>query len=74
MEKPLTQHINSLSIPLTLKEYQKVGGYAGVNKALKEMTPGEVTDMVKASNLLGRGGAGFPTGTKWSLVPMDENQ
>jgi len=74
MEKPLTQHINSLSNPLTLKEYQKVGGYAGVRKALKEMTPGEVTDMVKASNLLGRGGAGFPTGTKWSLVPMDANQ
>ena len=74
MEKPLTQHINSLSIPLTLIEYQKVGGYAGVRKALKEMTPAEVTGMVKTSNLLGRGGAGFPTGTKWSLVPMDEHQ
>ena len=74
MEKPLTKHINPLSVPLTLKEYQKVGGYAGVQKALKTMTPAEVTNLVKGSNLLGRGGAGFPTGTKWSLVPMNEKQ
>jgi len=74
MEKPLTQHINAQLPPMNLKEYQKAGGYSGVNKALKEMTPGEVTNMIKASNLLGRGGAGFPTGTKWSLVPMDQNQ
>jgi len=74
MEKPLTKHINPLSIPLTLKEYQKAGGYAGVQKALKTMTPTEVTNLVKGSNLLGRGGAGFPTGTKWSLVPMNEKQ
>lgn len=74
MERPLTQHINPGSAPLNLKEYRKAGGYAGVVKALKEMTPVEVTTMVKDSNLLGRGGAGFPTGVKWSLVPMDENQ
>lgn len=74
MERPLTQHIKPDSAPLNLKEYRKAGGYAGVVKALKEMTPGEVTTMVKTSNLLGRGGAGFPTGVKWSLVPMDENQ
>jgi NADH-quinone oxidoreductase subunit F len=73
MEKPLTQHINPESAPLSLKEYQQVGGYAGTVKALKEMTPAEVTNLVKASNLLGRGGAGFPTGVKWSLVPMDDN-
>ena len=73
MEKPLTLHIKPDAPPLTLKEYQKAGGYAGVEKALKTMTPAEVTNLVKASNLLGRGGAGFPTGTKWSLVPMDEN-
>ena len=51
-----------------------MGGYAGVQKALKEMSPAEVTNLVKTSNLLGRGGAGFPTGVKWSLVPMDKEE
>jgi NADH-quinone oxidoreductase subunit F len=74
MERPLTQHIHPQSSPLNLKEYQQVGGYAGVQKALKEMTPAEVTNLVKTSNLLGRGGAGFPTGVKWSLVPMDNEE
>lgn len=73
MKKPLTQHINPESTPLNLKEYQRVGGYAGVHKALKEMTPGEVTNLVNASNLLGRGGAGFSAGGKWSLISMDDN-
>jgi NADH-quinone oxidoreductase subunit F len=73
MERPLTQHINPQSPPLTLKEYQKVGGYAGVVKALKEMTPVEVTNLIKASNLLGRGGAGFSTGMKWGMVPMEND-
>jgi NADH-quinone oxidoreductase subunit F len=68
MESPLTAHIN-LQQPPTLKEYAAAGGYAGVEKALKTMTPDEVTALVKASNLTGRGGAGFPTGLKWSLVP-----
>jgi NADH-quinone oxidoreductase subunit F len=71
MEKPLTKHIIPGSSPLTLKEYLKAGGYGSTRKALREMIPAEVTSLVKASNLLGRGGAGFPTGVKWSLVPMD---
>ncbi len=71
MERPLTQHISHETTPLNLKDYQKVGGYAGTRKVLKEMTPMEVTNLVKTSNLLGRGGAGFPTGVKWSLVSMD---
>ncbi len=41
-------------------------------KALKELTPSDIRDLVKASNLLGRGGAGFPTGVKWGLVPDEE--
>ncbi len=72
MERPLTKHIIPGSSPLNLKEYLQAGGYSGTSKALKEMTPAEVTSLVKASNLLGRGGAGFPTGVKWSLVPMDD--
>ena len=72
MERPLTKHIIPGSSPLSLKEYLKAGGYGSTHKAMKEMTPAEVTNLVKASNLLGRGGAGFPTGVKWSLVPMDD--
>ena len=74
MEKPLTQHIREDKRPLTLKEYEKVGGYQAVRKVLKEMTPKAVTDLVKESNLRGRGGAGFSTGLKWSFVPMDVPQ
>ena len=73
MEQPLTKHIRPGVVPLNLEEYRKVGGYESVIKALKTMVPAEVTNLVKSSNLLGRGGAGFPTGIKWSLVPMDNN-
>ena len=72
MEKPLTQHIQADKPPLSLKEYEKNGGYEALRKALK-MQPEEVTELVKASNLKGRGGAGFNTGMKWSFVPMGEN-
>ena len=74
MEKPLTKHIIPGSPPLNLKDYRQAGGYSGVHRALKEKSPAEVTSLVKASNLLGRGGAGFPTGVKWSLVPMDDDR
>lgn len=73
MEQPLTKHIRPGVAPLNLEEYRKVGGYESVINALKTMVPAEVTNLVKSSNLLGRGGAGFPTGVKWSLVPMDNN-
>ncbi len=49
--------------------YEKNGGYSALRKALKEMSPEQVTDVVKASGLRGRGGAGFPTGVKWSFLP-----
>jgi NADH-quinone oxidoreductase subunit F len=71
MEKPLTQHIRADKRPLSLKEYEQVGGYESVRKILKGMTPKSVTDLVKESNLKGRGGAGFSTGMKWSFVSMD---
>jgi NADH-quinone oxidoreductase subunit F len=51
--------------------YTKNGGYEGLRKAL-DMKPDEVTQIVKDSNLRGRGGAGFPTGLKWSFVPKVE--
>ena len=68
-EFPLTKHIRTGQLPLTLREYEQVGGYKAVHKALKEMIPDQIIGEVKSSNLLGRGGAGFPTGLKWSLVP-----
>ncbi|MCC7110731.1 MAG: NADH-quinone oxidoreductase subunit F, partial [Deltaproteobacteria bacterium] len=53
---------------VTLKEYQARGGYTGLKNALAKK-PDEVTNLVKESGLKGRGGAGFPTGMKWSFVP-----
>jgi NADH-quinone oxidoreductase subunit F len=49
--------------------YEKHGGYASLRKAIREMTPDQVTEVVKASGLRGRGGAGFPAGVKWSFLP-----
>ncbi|TJW48970.1 MAG: NADH-quinone oxidoreductase subunit F, partial [Mesorhizobium sp.] len=52
-----------------LSSYEAGGGYQALAKALREHTPDEIIDLVKQSNLRGRGGAGFPTGLKWSFVP-----
>lgn len=71
MEQPLTKNIHPGQLPLPLKEYEKTGGYQAVRKALA-MSPLDVQNIVKASNLRGRGGAGFPTGMKWSFVPMGD--
>ena len=51
----------------TFEVYRREGGYLAAEKALKTMTPDEVTEEVKKSGLKGRGGAGFPVGMKWSL-------
>jgi NADH-quinone oxidoreductase subunit F len=48
--------------------YKKNGGFAAFKKAVTKMQPNEVTDVVKNSGLRGRGGAGFPTGMKWSFI------
>jgi NADH-quinone oxidoreductase subunit F len=48
--------------------YRSNGGYASVEKALKTKSPAEVIEEVKKSGLRGRGGAGFPTGMKWSFL------
>ena len=73
MEKPLTKNIRwDGGEPPDHKAYENSGGYAGLRKAL-HMTPAEVHGLVDKSNLRGRGGAGFPTGKKWSFVPMGED-
>ncbi|MEP6725989.1 MAG: NADH-quinone oxidoreductase subunit F, partial [Bacteroidota bacterium] len=51
--------------------YRKNGGYASVEKAFK-MSPADVVEEVKKSGLRGRGGAGFPTGMKWSFIAKPE--
>ncbi len=67
----LFEHIDVPGIN-TYDVYRAKGGYASVEKSLKTMTPDAVTDEVKKSGLRGRGGAGFPTGMKWSFLAKPE--
>ena len=69
--KLLLTHDNVPNIH-TLDVYRSKGGYASVEKALKKMTPEEIVEEVKKSGLRGRGGAGFPTGMKWSFLAKPE--
>ena len=66
-EPVLTRNVGNPDA-LTLAGYRKAGGYEGLGKALA-MAPGAVVEEVKKSGLRGRGGAGFPTGMKWSFIP-----
>ena len=53
--------------PVKVNDYFAVGGYSAIAKVIQEMSPEEVIEEVKKSGLRGRGGAGFPTGTKWAF-------
>jgi NADH-quinone oxidoreductase subunit F len=57
----------------TIAAYKRHGGYEALAKALKS-TPDEVIALIKESGLRGRGGAGFPTGNKWSFIPQGDNK
>src|SRR4026207_1957511 len=72
MGRKLLIHNDKVPNIHTLDVYRQHGGYASVEKALKSMTPDQVTDEVKKSGLRGRGGAGFPTGLKWSFLAKPE--
>ncbi|MDB5154042.1 MAG: NADH-quinone oxidoreductase subunit, partial [Mucilaginibacter sp.] len=69
--KLLLEHINVPGIN-TFDVYRSKGGYAAVEKALKTLTPDDIVEEVKKSGLRGRGGAGFPTGMKWSFLAKPE--
>jgi NADH-quinone oxidoreductase subunit F len=70
-KKILLEHINVPGIE-TLEVYRSKGGYSSVEKALKTMTQDAIVEEVKKSGLRGRGGAGFPTGMKWSFLAKPE--
>ncbi len=69
--KLLLTHIDVPGIN-TFEVYRQKGGYRAVEKALKTLTPDDVLEEVKKSGLRGRGGAGFPTGMKWSFLAKPE--
>jgi NADH-quinone oxidoreductase subunit F len=68
-EVPVISRLFGVPNSHTLAVYRDHDGYKGLERALREMTPDQVIEEVKKSNLRGRGGAGFPAGMKWSFVP-----
>ncbi|MBF0504868.1 MAG: NADH-quinone oxidoreductase subunit NuoF [Candidatus Omnitrophica bacterium] len=69
MEKVVSRHFDQENSHSFIN-YLKDNGYRAARKALTQMTPASVIDEVKKSNLRGLGGAGFPTGVKWSFIPQ----
>ena len=69
--KVLTQRIRDDRAPVWIDDYINEGGYEALNKALSDYGPTEVGPLIKEAGLRGRGGAGFPTGLKWSFMPQN---
>jgi NADH-quinone oxidoreductase subunit F len=69
---PLTRNVRPDRRPTDMAAYEANGGYQGLRAAVGKLSPEECLQVLKDSNLRGRGGAGFPTGMKWSFVPMGD--
>jgi NADH-quinone oxidoreductase subunit F len=67
----LLKNMSSPGYTGSLADYERTGGYQALRKVLGKVAPRDVTEMVKKSGLRGRGGAGFPTGVKWSFLPKE---
>jgi NADH-quinone oxidoreductase subunit F len=74
MTKVLTSRFHLNGGAQDIEVYRQTGGYEALAKALKDWQPAQITDEVKKSVLRGRGGAGFPTGMKWSFVPKESKR
>jgi NADH-quinone oxidoreductase subunit F len=74
MTQVLTSRFHLKGRACDIDVYLETGGYKGLAKALQEFTPAQIIDEVKKSVLRGRGGAGFPTGMKWSFVPKESKR
>ncbi|MBS0152414.1 MAG: SLBB domain-containing protein [Nitrospira sp.] len=73
MDYPLTKYIHHDGASRMLREYVKGGGYRSLQRLTAGMAPKDVQRLVGEAGLRGRGGGGFPTGAKWSFVPMGSN-
>ena len=71
--KPLTKNIDMSRPPLDIAAYEASDGYQSIKAIAEGLSPDNVMQIVKDSGLKGRGGAGFPTGLKWSFVPRGDS-
>lgn len=73
LQKPWTLRNKGIINPESIEDYIGREGYMGLSKVLLEMEPSQIIDEMKASGIRGRGGAGFPTGMKWSFAAQNDS-
>jgi NADH-quinone oxidoreductase subunit F len=73
VNNPLTKNIDMSRPPLDIAAYEAADGYQSIRNIADKLSADDVLQQVKDSGLKGRGGAGFPTGLKWSFVPSGDN-